>query len=268
MTELLEFAELATRRLSPEIQGRNRVADLRFRVWIELGNAHRISDRLDEAEEAFSRSLEYYPQSTQDRLLLARFLTLRASLHRSKRELAAAHQYHFQAYAIYRRHKQNHMAGRALLSMAITIGYDGKPERAIQYIERGLSMIDREKEPGLAVSALHGHLWFLVEAGRIEEARRILFLNRYQYLGAGSITLVKLKWLEAKIDIGLQKLDRAESALREVVKTFTENDLLYDGALASLDLAETVLQCDRAQEAHSLLRGAIDVLSALGLRRA
>jgi len=268
MTELAEFAELATRRLEAEVHGHTRVADLRFRVWTELGNAYRISDRFEESEQAFERALDQYLQGTRNKLLLARFLDFSASLHRSRRDFTAAHQHLYLAYTTYRRHGQTHVAGRILINMAITVGYNGQPERAIRYIQRGLLMIDQNQDRRLTAAALHNYLWFMTECGLFEEAREALCLHRHWYEGPGRVNAIKLQWLEARIEAGAGNLERAEMELREVKSSFEEIDLHYDAALVGLDLAALVLQDDRRMEAHHLLFGAVDAFSALGLCRA
>lgn len=266
MVELAEFAELGMRRVRSEDLGGARVADLHCRVWTELGNAYRIADRLDDSEEAFGRAVEYYLQGTQDKLLLARFLGARASLYRSKRELAAASKYLHLACRIYRRFGQKYMEGRTLISAAISIGYSGDPERAIRYIQRGLSLIEQDGDQELTAAAIHNRLWFMVDCGRFEEARKTLFVNRHRYEESGRLSRLKLKWLEARLDVGLGKHERAEAGFREVKAGFEKTDLLYDGALATLDLAAVVLRGNRLGEAHDLVLGAVEAFTTLGLQ--
>jgi tetratricopeptide (TPR) repeat protein len=268
MAELAEFAELLTRRLRSEDHGATRIADLRFRACADLANVYRIKDRLTDSEQAFGSALEYYSDGTRDQLLLARFLSFRSSLHRARRQLTSAQQYLLLAYTIYRRHGQRDLAGRTLISMGIAIGYGGQPERAIRCLQRGLSMIDQTKNPELVGAAIHNQLWFLVDAGRIEEARRNLFLNRHHFVGAAQLCALKLQWLEARIDAGAEKLDRAEENLRDVQESFEEMGLAYDNALAGLDLAAVTLRNGHVHEARNLLIGAVKALGSLGIRDA
>jgi len=268
MTDLAEFAELATRRLKAEIHGPARVADLRFRSWTELGNAYRVSDRFEEAGQAFEQALAYYLQGTRDKLLLARFLDFRASLHRSRREMTAAHQHLYLAYTIYRRQGHAHDAGRILINIAIALGYNHEPDRAIRYIQRGLLMIDQNQDRRLTEAAVHNYLWFMTECGLFEEAREALCLNRYWYETSERVAALKLQWLEARIEAGLGNFEQAEADFRAVKKSFEEINFYYDAALVGLDLAALVLQDDRRTEAHKLLFGAVDAFSALGLCRA
>ena len=265
MVELAESAEIGMRRVRTEDHGVARVADLSCRVWTELGNAYRIADRLEDSEEAFGRAVEHYIQGTQDKLLLARFLDFRASLYRSKRELTAASKYLHLACKIYRRHGQRHMEGRTLINAATAIGYAGEPERAIRYIQRGLSLIGQDEDQELTSAAVHNRLWFMVDCGRFEEARKLLFLNRPLYKDAGRLSRLKLEWLEARLDTGLGKLARAEAGFQKVRAEFEQAGLPYDSALATLDLAAVVLRSHGMEEANDLVLGAVEAFTQLGL---
>lgn len=266
MVELAKFACMACRRLEA-VRAPEHVADLRCRVWLGLGNAYRISDNLDSAEEAFGHALAEYFQGTGNKLLLALFLDLRASLHRTRREFAAAQRYLDLSYSIYRRHGQKHMAGRTLVIMAIHIGYSGEPEKAISFIRRGLSMIDPLQDQELVAAAVHNQLWFLVDCGLHDEARKKLFVSRSHYLSGGQISRIKLRWLEARIDAGLGKTGRAEEGFRAVRRDFERLELGYDAALATLDLAAVVMRVGQTGEARELVSEAAEVFKALRIGR-
>jgi hypothetical protein len=53
----------------------------------------------------------------------------------------------------------------------------------------------------------------------------------------GDLDLVRLRWVEGKVDFGLGRLEAAEAAFREVQEVFLARRLRYDAALVSLDLA-------------------------------
>jgi tetratricopeptide (TPR) repeat protein len=268
MVELAEFARMACRRLSSALRGAEHLADLRCRVGLTLGNAYRIADKLDAAEEAFDEAMVEYLQGTGDKLLLARFLDLRSSLHRARRELAAARTTLRLVVNIYRRHGERPLAGRALIKMGILTGHAGQPEKALRLIERGLSMVDESGSEDLVFTGIHNRLWLLVDCGRVEEARRTLFLNRWRYAAAGGqLTALKLCWLEARIDAGLGKLARAEAGFREVREGMNALGHRYDGALATFDLAAMVLRAGRTGDAHDLVMEAVEIFLALGIRR-
>src|SRR6185436_17941906 len=88
--ELAWSATCAAADLDLGPNGAKRAADLRFRAWAELGNALRVADDLDGAEQAFDTALGHWTAGTLDETLLARYLDLRASLYRARRELEPA----------------------------------------------------------------------------------------------------------------------------------------------------------------------------------
>jgi tetratricopeptide (TPR) repeat protein len=269
--QMLDFAELAKltcRRLEAGMRDDRQLADLRCRVWLGLGNAYRVVENLDAAEDAFGHAMNHYLLGTQDGLLLARFLDLRSSLYRARRQLGAAREYLDLVYRLYRRNGQRHLAGRALIKAGILAGHAGSPKKALGLIERGLSMVDEKQAEDLVFTAIHNQLWLLVDCGRVEEARRLLFVNRFRYDAAGGdLTRIKLRWLEARIDAGLGKIGRAEEGFRAVRADFERLDLGYDAALATLDLAAAVLRLGQFGEARDLVGEAAEVFKALRIER-
>jgi hypothetical protein len=225
-------------------------------------------EELDQAENAFGRALAHCLKGTGDRLIMAQFLDLRSSLHRARRELGAAHVYLKLVYNIYRRHGQRHMAGRAMINMGILAGHAGRPEKALRLIERGLSMVDEKQAEDLVFTAIHNRLWLLVDCGRVDEARRLLLVNRFRYAAAGGdLTRIKLRWLDARIDAKLGKVGRAEEGFRAVRGDFERLELGYDAALATLDLAAVVMRVGQIGEARDLVSEAAEVFKALRIER-
>ncbi|HVR95188.1 MAG TPA: hypothetical protein VMW27_01140, partial [Thermoanaerobaculia bacterium] len=82
-------ARIAAQNLDPQKYGESRVADVQARAWAELGNAYRLNDQFDSAEDAFARAEVLLDEGTGDALLLARVLNLRASLRTDQRRLGA-----------------------------------------------------------------------------------------------------------------------------------------------------------------------------------
>jgi tetratricopeptide (TPR) repeat protein len=268
MVELARLATDAAAKIVPGADEVKRVGDLRCRAWSELANALRIADDLDGAEEAFDTALGHWTAGTLDETLLARFLDLRASLHRARRELGAAQADLAVACSIYLRYGQQHLAGRTVISQAIYAQAAGEPEVGLRLIAKGLSLVDENLEPELVLAAIHNQICFLVNCGRYNEARKLLFLNRWRYQQAeGRISTLKLRWLEGQIDAGRGQLARAEEAFQEVREGFEAAELGYNAALVTLDLAAVVLRQGRAAEASGLVVGAAEAFTALRIQR-
>lgn len=268
MVELARLATLAARDLRPQDLSGEHIADIQCRTWAELANAYRVSEDLDSAAGAFDRAYELYLAGSGDKLLLAHLFDFLASFYRARRDFGRAQKVLGFVYALYLQHGQKHLAGRALVSMGILTGYAGEPERAIQFLHQGIELVDEHQNPDLIFAAVHNQLWFLADCGRFEEARKLLFLNRWRYEQAGGrINQLKLQWLEGRIDAGLGKLARAEETFREVRAGFEQAELGYQAALSSLDLATVLLRLHRGREARETVLNAAEVFRALHIQR-
>ena len=268
MVDLARLATLAARDLDARELGAEQVADIQCRAWAELANALRVSEDLDGAEETFDKAYGLYQVGSGDKLLLAHILDLLSSLYRARRKFEQARTTLSLVYTLYLQHGQKHLAGRALLSMGIFTFYAGEPENAIRLLQQGLELVDERRDPDLVFSAVHNQLAFMADCGRFEEARKLLFLNRWRYeQGGGRINQLKLQWLEGRIDAGLGKLARAEETFREVRTGFEQAELGYQAALSSLDLATVLLRLHRGREARDTVLNAAEVFRALRIQR-
>jgi tetratricopeptide (TPR) repeat protein len=268
MVRLAEWALAVAEKLELQELSASQAADLRCRAWIELGNAYRVADDLVEAEEALSKATEVFVQGTQDDLLAARLFDIQASLYSDRRRFDLADAALEMVFSIYQRLGDEHLAGRALISKAIYTGYEGDPEEAVRLLEQALELIDEHRDPRLVFVALHNQARFLVDYGRLREARIALWKLKSRGLDPGGrINELKVRWLEAQINAGLGELDRAETALVEVQRGFEEIDLGYKAALAGLELGALLLRRSKTGEAKRAVLEAADVFIALGIGR-
>jgi tetratricopeptide (TPR) repeat protein len=268
MLELAHYAKLLADRLDPRRHRPGFVADLRCRAWSALGNAYRVADDLASAEWALGKAAELQLQGTGDELLAARLLDLRASLYGAQRRLPAALDALDGVYAIHNRRGDDHLAGRALISKGIYTGHANKPEEAVSLLKDGLAKIDQERDPHLALSAVHNIASFLVDSGHYRQARNMAFMNRWRYERyGGTIEKVKLRWLEGVIEAGRGNLAAAETALDEARKGFNNAGLAYHSALSGLDLASILLRQTRVDEARTVVLESTEVFLKLHIER-
>lgn len=268
MLELANFARLVADRLSPERHGPRRVADLRCRAWSALGNAYRVTDDLDSAGWALAQAAELQLRGTGDEVLAVRLLDLRASLYGAQRRFPAALDALDGVYAIHDRRGDDHLAGRALISKGIYTGYANKPEEAVRLLKEGLARIDQERDPQLALSAVHNITLFLVECGHFRQARNLAFTNRWRYERfGGTIEKVKIRWVDGLIDAGLNNLAAAETALKEARQGLHDAGLGYHSALAGLDLGSILLRQQRTGEARAVVLESTEVFLKLRIER-
>jgi tetratricopeptide (TPR) repeat protein len=268
LIDLARIAVLVAEKLEPDVYGAAQVADYRCRAALELGNAYRVADRLDEAEKALGEAAELYLLGTQDPHLKARMCDVHASLLADRRRFEAACESLDAVHQVHLLTGDLHLAGRALISKGLYTVYQGRPDEAIVLIRQGLEKIDGRRDPMLLFVAVHNLARCLMEAGRFREARTLLWKNLQQEADAlGRVGTLKLRWLRAQIELGLQEHERAETGFREVKEGFREAGLRYTEALVTLELACMVSRQGRADEARELAMEAAEVFFSLGIRR-
>lgn len=281
MVNLARCAAALAEKLDASRYGREQVIDFRCRAWVELGNAHRVADQLAEAEQALARAAQLFLEGTGDDLLEARMYDIQATFFNTCRRFKEALEALDTVEAIYRRRGDLHLAGRTLVSKGMYIGYSGDPERAIGLISEGLTLLNRRQDPQLVFAAIHNISRLLRDCGKHRDARAFLFAIRGENEedAGGPVNLLKVRWLEAQISMGLEELDRAERDLLYVVEGFERANLPYKAALAALELALVYLEQDRYAEARATAIKALDrfvvlkipeesLMSVLVLRRA
>lgn len=260
MLELANWAALLSDHLGSERCDPKKLTDLRCRAWAALGNAYRVNDDLQFSEWALDRAAALLLQGTCDQRLIAHLLDLQASLSCAQRKFPLAFEALDTVYAIHRRLREDHLAGRTLISKGLYTGYSNDHDRAVRLLAEGLAMIDREREPELALFAIHNIAWFLMESGRFRKARNVVWEHRWRYAQhGGKIDRVKLCWLQARIDGGLEKLADAEEGLNEARRGLEQAGMRYHFALAGLDLGSILLRRQRLEEARTVVLDATAV---------
>lgn len=262
------LAKTAAERLSATRYGLAAVKDLQADAWAELGNAYRITDRLQEAIEAMDAALAKWEEGTGDPLLLARILDLTASLYRSQRLFSEAQELLERVHRLYLAVGEDHLAGRVLVNLAISANYGGDAPEALRLLRQAVSLIDSCRDPKLAMIAKQNLLGHLVDCGEFREARRLLLTSGLRAaLGSDRLNLAKLRWYEGRIAAGLGDLNRAEAAFLQTREQFTGLDLPYKAALVSLDLATVWLRQGKARQVSSLVEEILATFRALRIGR-
>jgi len=219
------------------------VLDLRAKAFAYLGNARRILGELRSAEDAFHKAEKCLARSTSgNTLILAEILDLKGSLRRAQRRLEEALELVDRSAVLYRENGDPHGTAIAFLKKAKILEESGDPDGAIRLLSRAPEEIDRREEPRLFAYARYNLLGCLLRTD-YEAADRLLPEIRDLFQGmAEPLDLVRLRWAEGLIALGLGRLGPAEAAFREVQRDFLERRMGYDAALVSLDLAHLYAQ--------------------------
>jgi tetratricopeptide (TPR) repeat protein len=266
MLRLARCAQEATDRLERKIYPQGLTFDLRARAWANLANALRLNEDLESAQKAMKRASQLRTEGTGDPLLQARLADLAASLQFSLRRFPEALQLLDVAIEIHRRHSGPHEIGRILILKGIYIGASGDAVTGLQLLAQSLRLVDRERDPRLAFSALHSILFLRTELGEFEAAAHQLRQMQPLYdRRAGAVLRLKLLGLEGEIAAGLGDLDRAEATLRKSRAACDEAKLGYLASLHSLSLAVVLLRQGKTAEVRDLVLAAVAAFQGLGL---
>jgi len=236
--EMAELAVEVAERLDPGVYGKTLVRDACALAWAYLGNARRIASDLGGAEEALSQAGRLYRCFEADLLTQAEILVFQASLRNTQGRFAEAAGLLDHALCLYREAGDRHQEGRTLILKGMVLGDGGDFAAAVESLAEGLPCIDPAAEPRLLLVAHHNLAWHLCDHGKHREAAAALERSRRLYLELGSrMDLVRLRWLEGRIALGLGRPDEAMTALGLARDAFLEQEIGVDAALVSLDLA-------------------------------
>lgn len=263
MVRIGRLAVLAADGLDSRTYGERPLADLRCRAWAELGNAYRIMEAFGRSEEALSHAAGLLAHGTGDPLLEARVCDFEASLDSARGRFDRALRRLEDVFAIHRGRGDRHLAGRALLSMAICTGHAGRPWQALRLAEESLRLLDAAADPGLHAIALYNLLCFLVECRRPGQAREVLEAHRPRLIENG-IPPLQLRWIAARIEAALGDPAGALRKLEAIQRAFKAANQHYKAANVSLDLAALHLRLAGWDHAYALVRDAAHTFEELG----
>jgi tetratricopeptide (TPR) repeat protein len=244
------------------LYGRKRVCDFQAKAEADLGNACRVANRPDDAERALWRARQLFEQGTGDPLLEVRLLDFEASMLGARRRWVPASQKLLKLLVFYQERDDAHLIGRTLVNVGLYAGYEGRYEVAIERLEQSLKLIDAEREPYAAYCAAHNLILFLVESGRITEAKKFrLLLSRHLLRREGRIAQIRFRVLEGHIAASEGSHGKAEGILREVVDDFEQVGLPIFAGIEMLSLTVVLLRQGKAAEAEATVVKAAEIFS-------
>jgi tetratricopeptide (TPR) repeat protein len=262
-TELAQLAVLVADRLETGDCDGEVLASLQIRAWAHLGNALRINSDLVGSEQVFAKTESLLNGNRIPPIDRARVLSFMGSGHMAHHRYADALQTFDRAATIYKKLGQWSLLGRTLLQKSLVCSEVGDDEGEMRYLRRALDLIDPQADPRVFLAARHNLIHTLYERGRVREAFALLYHTRPLYLKAGDrISLLKLRWLEGLVAFGLQRIDQAEAAFREVREAFVEIGLGYDAALSSLDLASVYILQGRSADVSRVAEETLAIFQA------
>lgn len=230
------------------------IEDLQARAWSYVGNLRRIASDLQGAEEAFETAFAHLKVGTREPLERAVFLDLKASLRGTQRRLDEARQLLCRAIAIFRHQGDDHRAGKSLLSLSWIYDNAGKSEDAIAVLQQALRLIDPSQDERLLLCAWHNLIDYLADLGRYIEAQGLYRKARplYRKFAADPEFGTRRLWVKGKIARGLGQLLDAETLFMAARARYLADEIPYDAALVSMELAILYADQDRTAELKQL----------------
>ncbi len=252
----LELAELATEiaeRLDIEHYGAPQANDMKAAAWCQMANALRVISDLRRSDEAFGIAEHFLAAGSGDLLATARLMDLKSTLRLAQVRFKDAIAFVLGAIDIYRKIGDSRREGAALIRLAAIYSSQGDPGQAVELVNRGMALLDREADRRQLVIAQHNLVTYLANAGRYLEAQaKLVQIRRLHQQSGEEINLIRFRWLEGRVAAGLGRSREAERAFMEAREGFIRHGLGYDAALVSLDLATVYARLNRTEEMKQL----------------
>ena len=244
-----------TEMLDLEIYGAPVVQDVRAIAWTYFADPGRMHEDLRTAALSFDFAERLLSGGSAAMDGRAELLGVQASLATHCGRFASARGRHTAAAAIHRRAGRPHLVGRTLLKKGTALGNAGDAAGAVRLLVSASDYVEPRREPRLLVWAAHNLAWFLHEDGHPDAARACLDAARHLYRSAHDRRdLHRLRWLEGKLAADFAA---AESALLEARDGLIRENLDYEAALASMDLA---VRCAGERQGRQMRRRADEML--------
>jgi transcriptional regulator with XRE-family HTH domain len=231
-----------------------------------FGNARRVRSDLRGADADLALALRLWQEqeATGAPQLLdgTRLLDLQASLRIDQRRLPEARALLAEAAT---RAAPGLPLGRILVKDARALEFLGDYHSALETLRRAAPLIP-ETEVRQRWCGKFNEITNLCHLGETAEAERLL--PRLRALAAEihyKLVGVRQRWLEARVDAGAGRRQKAVEALSSVRAHFAEKKIRYDEALVSLELAGLYLEQGRTADVKRLVRLMAPVFEAEGI---
>jgi tetratricopeptide (TPR) repeat protein len=245
------------------------VEDLQARAWAYMANLRRIAADLDGAEEALQIAYVHLKRGTREPLERALFLDLKATLRGAQQRSAEAQKLFQRAIAIFLSQGDQHRAGKSLVSLSVILNRSGETEQAIAMLHQSLALIDPAQDERLLLCAWHNLIGYVVTLGRFIEAQGLYRQARPLYRKYSEDWAIRTRrlWLKGRIARGLGQHLEAEALLVAARERFLAEEIPYDAAAVSLELAILFAEQQRTAELKQLAAEMLPIFTAWKIHR-
>lgn len=217
---------------------RGAALDLRAEAWGHLANARRVAGELRRCDALWRRALGLAAQGSGKPGLRALLLDMQASLRRAQRRYAEATQLLQDAADLYSRVADHEGLAGVKLKLGEVLRQQGRLVEAFREVLAGLPLASKAANARLFFGGLHQHALILSDLGQKQRALALAErIEPFYFVFTGEIFRLRGLWLKGRLHSSQRQWRKAEQYLERVRASFLAKGLLYDAALASLDLA-------------------------------
>ena len=230
-----------------------------------LANALRVAGDRRAADAEFERATELWRSGGEaDPGLLneARVFHIEAALLRNTRHLSEALELFNRALKIDRWGETPGL----LIGKAKALERLDRFEDGIVLLRQAGARIEAEEEPRKAWVVQELLLLNLCHLGRHAEAELMIGdVRALAHQLGNQLDQVRVDWVQGRIDTGLGRHEEAIVALERVRRKFVEDEIAYDGALVTLELAELHAILGHSEQVKSLARESAPIFTQQGV---
>lgn len=217
------------------------------------------------AEKAFAKAERLWLAGSDPDGLLdpGRWLDLKASLRRDQRRFEEALALLDEAARV-----SSRVPGKILLDKGLTLEAMGKYEDAVEALLMATALLDDQVEPRLRDALYINAANNFCHLGKHRSAAALVQKIQPRVAERGDeIDLIRILWLQGRIEAGLGRTDEALRLLVEARERFAAEKMHYDVALALLEEAVLLLGQGRSAEVKVLAQELTVVLERQGVHR-
>jgi tetratricopeptide (TPR) repeat protein len=266
--EAHELADLARKiaNRNPRMPG---YYDLYALATALLANACRARGDLRGASQSFELARQIISQhGVTDLEVVARVDDLLGSLRKDQLRFVEAERLLKRAALLFSLRRAPDDAARALTNLADVYRLRGSLDQAIETVRAALGLLGPRSDLLLHVAGHYNLTFYLVSAGRFEEAAELFEADQALYEKVQESWLqLRLTWLRGDIAAASGDFAGAEQAYLEVRDGFIGQGIGYDAAMASLDLAILYLKDGRMADVQRVAEEMLPIFQAQDIHR-
>ena len=234
-----------------------------------MANACRAGGDLRGADQTFEAVRRIISQhGVTDLEVVARVDDLMGSLRKDQRRLAEAERLLKRAAVLFSLRRAPDDAARALINLADVYWFRGNLDQAIATVRSALGLLGPESDVQLHMAGHYNLTYYLVKAGRFEEAAELFEADRALYEQVQEPWhQLRLTWLRGDIAAAGGDFAGAEQAYLEARNGFIRQGIGYDAAMASLDLAILYLKEGRMADVQRVAEEMLPIFQSQDVHR-